>query len=82
MQADPSHLQRLVQEIDAKGANGVIYVALKYCDQSSFEVPLLQTNLKERHVPLLYIENDYTASGLGQLKVRIEAFAEMFTEEL
>jgi benzoyl-CoA reductase/2-hydroxyglutaryl-CoA dehydratase subunit BcrC/BadD/HgdB len=31
---------------------------------------------------MLYIENDYTASGLGQLKVRIEAFAEMLRGEL
>jgi len=81
MQVDPSHIQRLVQEADRVGADGVIYVGLKYCDQSGFEVPRLQAQLKDRHIPFLYIENDYTASGLGQLKVRIEAFAEMLKEE-
>jgi benzoyl-CoA reductase/2-hydroxyglutaryl-CoA dehydratase subunit BcrC/BadD/HgdB len=63
------------------GANGVIYVGLKYCDQSGFELPRLQTRLRERHVPFLYIEHDYTATGLAQLKVRIEAFAEMLSNE-
>ena len=81
MQANPSHLQRLIQKIDEVGANGVIYVGLKYCDQSGFELPRLQTQLKERHVPFLYIEHDYTATGLAQLKVRIEAFAEMLSNE-
>jgi benzoyl-CoA reductase/2-hydroxyglutaryl-CoA dehydratase subunit BcrC/BadD/HgdB len=81
MQANPSHLQRLIQEIDEVGANGVIYVGLKYCDQSGFELPRLQTKLRERHVPFLYIEHDYTATGLAQLKVRIEAFAEMLSNE-
>lgn len=81
MQTDPSHLQRLVQEVDAADANGVIYVGLKYCDQSSFDVPRLKALLNERRIPLLYIENDYTATGLGQLKVRIEAFAEMLLME-
>lgn len=81
MQANPSHLQRLIQKIDEVGADGVIYVGLKYCDQSGFELPRLQTQLKERHVPFLYIEHDYTATSLAQLKVRIEAFAEMLSNE-
>lgn len=81
MQTDPSHLQRLVQEVDAIEANGVIYVGLKYCDQAGFEVPRLKFLSNEHHIPLLYIENDYTATGLGQLKVRIEAFAEMLLME-
>jgi len=82
MQADPSHIQRLLQEVEAVEANGVIYVGLKYCDQSGYDVPRMQTRFKERQIPMLYIENDYTASGLGQLKVRIEAFSEMLGEEL
>lgn len=81
MQSDPSHLQRLIQEVEAVDAKGVIYIGLKYCDQVSFDLPRLQEQLTERHIPLLYLENDYTEGGLGQLKVRIEAFAEMLKEE-
>jgi benzoyl-CoA reductase/2-hydroxyglutaryl-CoA dehydratase subunit BcrC/BadD/HgdB len=81
MQANPSHLQRLIQEIDEVGANGVIYVGLKYCDQSGFELPRLQTQMREHHIPFLSIEHDYTATGLAQLKVRIEAFAEILSNE-
>ena len=82
MHGDPSHLQRLTQEIDAVHAKGVIYVGLKYCDQPSFDFPRLQAQLSECHIPVLYIENDYTESGFGQLRVRIEAFAEMLREEV
>ena len=71
-----------MDEVDGSGAEGVIYVALKYCDHSSFDAPRIQAQLKEKDIPVLYIENDYTASGLGQLKVRIEAFAEMLRKEL
>ena len=81
MQADPSHIERLIREVDAVGANGVIYVGLKYCDQSGYDMPRSESRLRERNIPFLYIENDYTASGLSQLKVRIEAFAEMLKEE-
>ncbi|MFH1490454.1 MAG: 2-hydroxyacyl-CoA dehydratase family protein [Pseudomonadota bacterium] len=81
MQADPSHLHRLVQEVDETGVKGLILVSLKYCDQAGFDVPKLRAMLKDRRIPMLTIENDYTAGGLGQLKVRIEAFAEMLKEE-
>ncbi|MFH1349330.1 MAG: 2-hydroxyacyl-CoA dehydratase family protein [Pseudomonadota bacterium] len=81
MQADPSHIERMIQEVDATGANGVIWVGLKYCDQAGYDMPRIQSRLKERHIPFLYIENDYTASGLSQLRVRIEAFSEMLKEE-
>jgi benzoyl-CoA reductase/2-hydroxyglutaryl-CoA dehydratase subunit BcrC/BadD/HgdB len=82
MQSDPSHFGRVIDEVDRTGSEGVIYVALKYCDHSGFDVPRIQAQLKEKDIPMLYIENDYTVSGLGQLKVRIEAFAEMLREEL
>jgi benzoyl-CoA reductase/2-hydroxyglutaryl-CoA dehydratase subunit BcrC/BadD/HgdB len=81
MHGNPSHLQRLAQEIEAVEAQGVIHVGLKYCDQASFDVPRLQVQLKKRHIPFLYIENDYTEGALGQLKVRLEAFAEMLRGE-
>ena len=71
----------MAQEVAAVDARGVIYVGLKYCDQAGYDVPRMQAQLNALQIPLLYIENDYTASGLGQLKVRIEAFAEMLSEE-
>ena len=82
MYSDPSHLERVIDEVEGSGAEGVIYVALKYCDHSGLDVPRIQARLKEKDIPMLYIENDYTVGGLGQLKVRIEAFAEMLREEL
>jgi benzoyl-CoA reductase/2-hydroxyglutaryl-CoA dehydratase subunit BcrC/BadD/HgdB len=82
MHSDPSHCRRVIDEVVGSGAEGVIFVALKYCDHSGLDVPPIQAQLKEKDIPMLYIENDYTVGGLGQLKVRIEAFAEMLREEL
>jgi benzoyl-CoA reductase/2-hydroxyglutaryl-CoA dehydratase subunit BcrC/BadD/HgdB len=82
MYSDPSHFERVIDEVEGSGAEGVIHVALKYCDHSGLDVPRIQARLKEKDIPMLYIENDYTVGGLGQLKVRIEAFAEMLREEL
>lgn len=81
MQAEPSHIQRLIQEFERADANGMIHVGLKYCDQSGYDLPRLQAWFRERRIPFLSLENDYTASVLGQLKVRIEAFAEILKGE-
>ena len=81
MQAGPSHIQRLLQEVQGADANGIIHVGLKYCDQSGYDLPRLQTWFRDRRIPFLSLENDYTVSGLGQLKVRIEAFAEILKGE-
>jgi benzoyl-CoA reductase/2-hydroxyglutaryl-CoA dehydratase subunit BcrC/BadD/HgdB len=81
MQAERSHIQRFIEEVETSGAAGVVYVGLKYCDQSGYEMPRMQAEMKKRHIPFLYIENDYTKAGMNQLKVRIEAFAEMLSTE-
>ena len=81
MQAKPTHVERQIQEVEEVKADGVIYVGLKYCDQAGYDMPRLQTWFKDRQIPFLYIENDYTESGMGQLKVRIEAFAEILNGE-
>jgi benzoyl-CoA reductase/2-hydroxyglutaryl-CoA dehydratase subunit BcrC/BadD/HgdB len=81
MQAEPSHIQKFIKEVETSDAAGVVYVGLKYCDQSGYDMPRMQVEMNKRHIPFLYIENDYTKTGLGQLKVRIEAFAEMLLKE-
>lgn len=52
---------------------GIIYHTIKFCDFYGFEYSRMA---HEARVPLLKIETDYTAQSMGQLKTRIEAFAE------
>jgi benzoyl-CoA reductase subunit C len=81
MQVSPSHIAHLIDDVESSGARGVIHVGLKYCDQSGYQVPRLQDRLQRKGIPLLYIENDYSPSVSGQLKIRIEAFGEMLGED-
>ena len=52
---------------------GVIYHTVKFCDYYGFEYSQLR---KELSVPLLKLESDYTIQSSGQLRTRLEAFAE------
>lgn len=56
---------------------GVIYHTVKFCDFYSFEYE----QLRKQQLPLLKIESDYTVQSSGQLRTRLEAFAEGFGRE-
>ncbi len=56
-----------------RGAAGIIYHTMKFCDYYSFEYREL---LKEEGIPVLKIETDATRQSEGQLSTRFDAFAE------
>jgi len=58
-------------------ANGAILYVYKYCDPFGFEVPARKAFYQSIHVPLLHLEDVYSAGTMGQLKTRIQAFLEM-----
>ncbi|MEW6374305.1 MAG: 2-hydroxyacyl-CoA dehydratase family protein, partial [Thermodesulfobacteriota bacterium] len=62
------------KEFKVKGAILYIY---KYCDPFGFEVPARKAYYKSVDVPLLHLEDVYSAGTMGQLKTRIQAFLEM-----
>ncbi len=57
--------------------NGAILYVYKYCDPFGFEVPARKAYYQSIHVPLLYLEDIYSAGTMGQLKTRVQAFLEM-----
>jgi bcr-type benzoyl-CoA reductase subunit C len=57
--------------------DGAILYVYKYCDPFGFEVPARKAYYKSINVPLLYLEDVYSAGTIGQLKTRIQAFLEM-----
>ena len=52
---------------------GILYHTVKFCDYYGFEYAGLKNHAP---VPLLKIESDYTVQSSGQLRTRLEAFAE------
>lgn len=72
--------ERLSSLMEQARVEGVIVLQLKYCDQCAFDIPLLKGRCEAKGVPLLVVENDYGEAGSGQIRVRIEAFAEMLQQ--
>ena len=60
--------------------DGVILYVYKYCDPFGFEVPARKAYLKSIQVPLLCLEDVYSAGTIGQLRTRIQAFLEMIAQ--
>ncbi len=58
-------------------ADGAILYVYKYCDPFGFEVPARKAYYQSIHLPLLHLEDVYSAGTMGQLKTRIQAFLEM-----
>ena len=56
--------------------DGVIFQKIRYCDLWGGESIYLEKRLKELNIPLLSLEREYTLSGVGQLKTRVQAFLE------
>ena len=67
---DATGRKRLYQDPNLKG---VIYHTVKFCDYYGFEYAALR---RELTVPMLKVESDYTLQSSGQLRTRLEAFAE------
>jgi benzoyl-CoA reductase subunit C len=57
--------------------DGAILYTYKFCDPFGFEVPARKAHYESIHVPLLYLEDLYSAGTSGQLRTRIQAFLEM-----
>jgi bzd-type benzoyl-CoA reductase N subunit len=60
---------------------GVILYIYRNCDPFGFEVPARREYLSSLHIPVLYLEGEYSSGAIGQLKTRIGAFLEMIGQE-
>ncbi|HEY3449591.1 MAG TPA: 2-hydroxyacyl-CoA dehydratase family protein [Myxococcales bacterium] len=58
------------------GCDGVVLDRLSFCAIWAAEAFVLRRRLKEHGVPVLEIEGELGGSGEGQLRTRLEAFAE------
>jgi len=66
------YLSNLVKEAKAEG---VVSVALKYCEAQLYDLPSLAVSLTQKGVPNLMVETSHSGAT-GQLRTRFQAFLE------
>lgn len=59
------------------GARGIIFLALKFCDNLSYDLPWISG----RSLPVLLLEADWGVSSSGQFLTRVQAFVETLLPE-
>jgi benzoyl-CoA reductase/2-hydroxyglutaryl-CoA dehydratase subunit BcrC/BadD/HgdB len=57
--------------------SGVIWYELLGCETYDAESYYFSQKMEEQKIPMLILESDYGMAGVGQMKIRIEAFIEM-----
>jgi benzoyl-CoA reductase/2-hydroxyglutaryl-CoA dehydratase subunit BcrC/BadD/HgdB len=68
------YLEKLAEEARV---DGIVYSCVKFCDPLIYDIPMMSDRFRSAGVPFLYLENDYTWSGSGQLRTRLQAFTEL-----
>ncbi|CAG0941236.1 (R)-2-hydroxyisocaproyl-CoA dehydratase beta subunit [Anaerolineae bacterium] len=77
IQARLDHLLRLVE---TKGARGVVFYDVKFCEPELFYLPTLRQGLQDAGVPSAAVEIDLNDQLPHQVLTRIEAFLEMIAD--
>jgi benzoyl-CoA reductase subunit C len=67
----------LLKQVRENGLEGVIFIQLKFCEPLIFDYPDLKKGLDREGIPNLFIETELHSFNEGQIKTRLQAFAEM-----
>jgi benzoyl-CoA reductase subunit C len=70
-----THYAKLIEDFLVQGA---IYTMQRQCDAHGLDYPAVESFFKEKGIPMLKLELDYTVP-VGQFRTRIEAFLEMLS---
>jgi len=69
--------ESLINRIRNRGAQGLIFWHLKFCEVYNFDYPDLKRRLEERGIPHLLVETELQMTSLEQIRTRLQAFIEM-----
>ena len=58
-------------------ADAIVFCQLKFCDPDEFDYPIVKEDMEAAGVPMLMIEFEQQMESVGQLRTRIQSFAEM-----
>jgi benzoyl-CoA reductase/2-hydroxyglutaryl-CoA dehydratase subunit BcrC/BadD/HgdB len=70
-------IEHLLDKVERSGAAGVIFWMIKFCEPELFDLPQLVEALKRKSVATLVLDAELHQGLSGQMRTRIEAFAEM-----
>jgi benzoyl-CoA reductase/2-hydroxyglutaryl-CoA dehydratase subunit BcrC/BadD/HgdB len=71
-------LKQLAQDFKV---DGVVQNILQYCHGYNIEAKAVENALKERGIPSLKVVTDYSQEDSGQIRTRVEAFAELLEDK-
>ena len=74
-------LDGLKRKLDSTGVDGVVYHVLKGQIELDFELPRVEALCEQYGVPVFRLETDYQQQDVEQLRIRMEAFAEMLRQQ-
>ncbi len=71
------NIHNLIKDYNVQG---IVHNVLQYCHTYNIEAKVIDNSLNEMGIPTIKIETDYSQEDVGQIKTRIEAFAEVLAE--
>lgn len=74
-------LDGLKRKLEAQRVDGVVYHILKGQIEPDFELPRVEALCEQHGVPVFRLETDYQRQDVEQLRIRMEAFAEMLRQQ-
>ncbi len=72
-----TRVEYLIQGLERRGAQGLIYTSLKFCDPYLYEFPYIKEELENKGIPVLFLEGEYRGRPSGGIRTRVQAFLEM-----
>ncbi len=73
-------IENIRQLVSDYNVNGVVQSILQYCHTYNVEAKIIENSLKKIAIPSIKIVTDYSQEDVGQIRTRIEAFAELLTD--
>lgn len=73
-------IERILHFAKDWNVKGAIIIQQKFCDPHEIDIPAIRKALEAAGVKVLFLELDVTVP-VGQFKIRVEAFLEMFAED-
>lgn len=73
-------IERILQFAKEWKVDGAIIIQQKFCDPHEIDIPAIRKALEAAGIKVLFLELDVTVP-VGQFKIRVEAFLEMFAED-
>jgi benzoyl-CoA reductase subunit C len=71
------HILQMAKDFNV---DGIILIQQKFCDPHECDIPILKQYLNDNDIPTLFLEFDVTVP-LGPMRIRVEAFLEILSEE-